>query len=203
MIWRQVTYFTNMGLKYIWNIDLWTFAMTPLGAKMAGEKEDDRDQNRAVWPCVYILHGALSPLCGADSAEELVCLYVRGRRLAEGTPAVTSHSRGLEAKDGAPGKSLHHRVCFLVLFWPWSAHRKERKKIETSCRSLEGSSGTGESVWESASIVVFRGWISYLSLPVAEVERREIMGRFTKVSLEKHRLLIASVYRAFCEDRAF
>ena len=103
--------------------------MTPLGAKMAGEKEDDRDQNRAVWPCVYILHGALSPLCGADSAEELVCLYVRGRRLAEGTPAVTSHSRGLEAKDGAPGKSLHHRVCFLVLFWPWSAHRKERKKV--------------------------------------------------------------------------
>lgn len=55
--------------------------MTPLEAKMAGEKEKDQDQNRAVWPCVYILHGALSPLCRADRAEVLVCMYVRGWQL--------------------------------------------------------------------------------------------------------------------------
>lgn len=55
--------------------------MTPLEVKMAGEKEKDQDQNRAVWPCVYILHGALSALCRADRAEVLVCMYVRGWRL--------------------------------------------------------------------------------------------------------------------------
>ena len=76
MILRQVTCFANMGLKYIWNVDLWKFEMTPLEVKMAGEKEKDQDQNRAVWPCVYILHGALSPLCRADRAEVLVCMYV-------------------------------------------------------------------------------------------------------------------------------
>lgn len=72
-------------------------------------------------------------------------------------PAVASHSRGLEANDGTPGKSLRHRVCFfLVLFWPWSAQRKKRKKTETSCWSLEGNSGPGGRVLESAGVIVFR-----------------------------------------------
>ena len=144
------------------------------------------------------------PHCVGQTALKSLCVcmyggggWQRGRQLWRLTAEVWRPRTGLQ------GSASTTECVFLVLFWPWSAHRKKRKKIETSCRSLEGSSGTGESVWESASIVVFRGWISYLPLPVAEVERREIMGRVTKVSLEKHCLLIASVYRTFREDRAF
>lgn len=102
--------------------------MTPLGAKMAGEKEEDQDGNRAVWSCVYILHGALSPLCRADRAAVLVRMCVRGGDSAEKMPAVASHSRGLEAKDGAPGKSLHHRVCYFGFVLALVCTKKEEKK---------------------------------------------------------------------------
>ena len=56
--------------------------------------------------------------------------------------------------QGSP--SATECVFFLVLFWPWSAQRKKRKKTETSCWSLEGNSGPGGRVLESAGVIVFR-----------------------------------------------
>ena len=57
-----------------------------------------------------------------------VCMY-GGGDLAEKMPAVASHSRGLEANDGTPGKSLRHRVCFFFGFvLALVCTKKEKKK---------------------------------------------------------------------------
>lgn len=49
-------------------------------------------------------------------------------------------------RTGLQGSPSTTECVILVLFWPWFAQRKKRKKTETRCWSLEGSSGTGESV---------------------------------------------------------
>lgn len=178
-----------------WFVEVWDDS---LGSQNGWRKrEGPRPEQGCLALCLHLTRSAFPTVSSRQSWS--ACVYVckgvatwqRRCQLWRLTAEVWRLSMGLQ---GSPSAT----EC--VFFWFCSGlglHKERKEKRQTSCWSLEGNSGPGGRVLESASVVVFRGRISYLPLPVAEIERCEIMGRFRNVSLEKHHLLIASVYRAF------